>query len=380
MISIDSRALHLASQSLTNTSLIFTILTAGIYKMPIEFRKEERFAELLTPLKDYELEKQPVEHRYDPLTGREIVIATGRFQYVKRNFESERKVVLDIAESTKQTCPFCPAKLERSTPKFPPNIVAEGKIVVGESVLFPSLFAHMDYNAVAVLSREHYLTPKEIAPERVHAAFRAGTTYLARVRSVDKRTLHACFMGNYYPLSGSSVIHPHMHVVASDLPFQLLRELLDRSREYYSENRSNYWLDLIDEEESSERHIGGIGETVWLTPYAPSNTYEVWAISKRHSDFLDMREEDFRSFAEGLGKVLSFYEDEQLSCFNFALYSGPIGEDSDSYFRVGLRVLGRFGYKPPYVSDMWGLQVILMEGEAYDTPENMAQKLKKYFL
>jgi len=347
--------------------------------MPIKLRKEVRFAELLTPLKDYATEKQPIEHRYDPLTGRETVVTVGRFQYVKKNFESDKQAVSDVAEHTRENCPFCPARLERSTPKFPPNITAEGKFVAGESVLFPSLFAHMDYNAVAVLSREHYLAPKELAPERVYDAFRAGIAYLRRIRAVNSQALYASFMGNYFPLSGSSIIHPHMHVIASDLPFQLLRELLGRSKEYYSENGSNYWLDLIDEEQNSERYVGNIQETVWLTPFAPSNTYEVWAIDKRHSDLLDMGEEDFKPFAEGLGKVLSFYQDEQLSCFNFTLYSGPMGEDSSSHFRVGLRVLGRFGYKPPYVSDIWGLQAILMEGESYEAPEELAQKLKKYF-
>jgi galactose-1-phosphate uridylyltransferase len=348
--------------------------------MRLEFRKEVRFAELLSPLTNYGLDKQPVEHRFDPLTCRETVITTGRFQYVKKNFEMDEAAVSDVVEKTKATCPFCPVKLEDSTPKFPSNIVPEGKISVGEAVLFPSLFAHMDCNAVAVLAREHYLPPRELAPERLHNAFKAAVMYLKRLHEVGNKPLYASFVGNYFPLSGSSIIHPHMHVIASDLPVQLLKELTDKSEEYSSENSGNYWLDLLDREQSGERYVGDIGGTCWLTPFAPSNTYEVWAIDRKHSDFLEMTEEDFKAFAEGLARVLRFYEDERLSCFNFALYSGPLGGDSDEFFRVGLRVLGRFGYKPPYVSDIWGLQAILTEGEAYETPENLAQKLKTYFL
>ena len=347
--------------------------------MTIRFRKEVRFAELLTPLRNYEPEKQVVEHRYDPLTERTTVVTAGRFQYVKRNFESDEQIVSSIAESTKAVCPFCPSQLERSTPRFPSRIVPEGNIVVDDVVLFPGLFAHMDFNAVAVLGKEHYLPPKMIAPEKIYSAFRAGLAYLKRLRESRPEVFYASYAGNYFPLSGSTIIHPHMHVLASDLPLQLQKELLDRSREYFSKQGSNYWLDLINEEEGGERFVGSIEDTVWLTPFAPSSTYEVWAISRSFSDFLDIGEEGFRPFAEGLARVLRFYQEERLSCFNFALYSGPIGEDSDEYFRMGLRVLGRFGYKPPYVSDIWSLQAILMEGEAYDTPENMAQRLKKHF-
>ncbi len=347
--------------------------------MGIKFRKETRFAELLTPLKNYELEKQIVEHRYDPLTGRSTVVTAGRFQYIKKLFESDDQEISRVVEETKTRCPFCPEQLERSTPKFPSTIAPEGKIAVGDAVLFPGLFAHMDHNAVAVLGRDHYLPPKELAPKRVYDAFKAGSTYLKRLWTLCNRTFYASFVGNYFPLSGSTIIHPHIHVVASDLQLQLIRELLEKSKEYYSVNMRNYWLELLTEEKHSQRYIGDIDETAWLTPFAPTSTYEVWAISRRHSSFFDMTDKDFRAFAEGLARVLSFYEDEKVSCFNFALYSGPLGEDSQKYFRVGMRVLGRFGYKQPYVSDIWGLQAILMEGESYDTSENLAQKLKKHF-
>ena len=62
-----------------------------------------------------------------------------------------------------------------------------------------------------------------------------------------------------------------------------------------------------------------------------------------------------------------------------AFYSELLKEDSNEYFRVRLRILGRFGYRQPYVSDMWDLQSILMEGESFDNPENVANRLKKYF-
>ena len=348
-------------------------------KMSIKFRKEIRHAKFQSPLKNYESEEQIVEHRYDPLTGHGTVITTGRFQYIKKLFESDSQEIARIVEKTKIGCPFCPEKLALSTPKFSPNIVKEGKVVVGDSILFPSLFAHMDHNAIAVLCEEHYLQLKELAPEKLGNAFKAGLSYIKRLSHVYGKTFYACFIENYFPLSGSTIIHPHMQVIVSDLSFNLLKELLEKSEKYYANYKKNYWLDLIEEEEKSERFVGIDGDIVWFTPYAPLNTYEVWAVSKKCSSFLDLSNGDLETFSKGISKVMNFFQDEGLSCFNLALYSGPLGEDSGKYFRLGLRIVGRSGYKQPFVSDIWGLQAIMMEGESYDTPEDMAQRLKKYF-
>jgi galactose-1-phosphate uridylyltransferase len=345
----------------------------------MDFKKEVEYAELLSPLKGFELERQIVEHRYDPLTGRGTVVATGRFSYAKRLFESDPKEVQRLVESTKASCPFCPEQLERSTPRFAPGIAEEGRITVDDMVLFPSLFAHMEYNALAVISKEHFLPLRSLAPERLRKALEAGLTYVKRVHAHLKSTLYFSFVENHFPLSGSTVVHPHVQILASRSPFNLLRELLERSREYRTKTGRNYWLDLIDAEERGERFLGILGDAFWLVPYAPMSTYEVWSISRDFSNIADMEAGGLSGFVEGVARVLEFFEDEGLSCFNLALYSGPLGDDSSGYFRAGLRLIGRSGYRPPYVSDFWGLQTLLLEGESYDAPENMARKLRPYF-
>lgn len=347
--------------------------------MSIEFRKEERVAEFLSPLKGYGLDRQIVEHRYDPLTGRSTVITTGRLQLIKRLFESDDREISNIVEKTRGSCPFCPEQLQHSTPGFPSNIVEEGKIQVGEATVFPSLFAHMDHNAIAVLCREHYLELKQLAPEKILDGLRAGLIYLKKLNKTYGKTFYASYIENYLPLSGSTIVHPHMQILASDLPFGLLGELLEKSREYRTLRGANFWDDFVNSEDNQSRLLGKVGEIVWLTPFAPTSTYEVWAISQGHSSLLDIGEEVLKSFAVGIARVLSFYQDEKVSCFNLILYSGPLGDSSDEYFRLGLRVMGRSGYKFPYVSDLWGLQSLMFEGESYDTPEDLAQRLRRYF-
>lgn len=345
----------------------------------MDFKREIEYAELLSPVKGFELDRQIVEHRYDPLTGQETVITTGRFSYIKRLFESDTNEIQRLVESTRASCPFCPEHLEHSTPKFTPEIASEGRIKVDEVVLFPSLFAHMEYNAIAVLSEEHFLPLRNLAPERFRKALEAGLNYIRRLSAHVDGALYYSLVENYFPLSGSTIIHPHIQILASRSPFNLLRVLLERSKEYFDKTGRNYWLDLIEAEELGERFLSSLSGVFWLTPYAPMSTYEVWAVSRDFSNIFDMDVNDISGLAEGVARVLRFFEDEGLSCFNLALYSGPLGEDSSRYFRAGLRIMARSGYRPPYVSDFWGLQSLLLEGESYDTPENMAQKLRAYF-
>ncbi|MEM3404325.1 MAG: hypothetical protein QXJ17_07310 [Nitrososphaeria archaeon] len=347
--------------------------------MNIKYEREIRYAELLTPLKGYELERQIVEHRFDPLTHKRTVITTGRFHLIKRLFESDPNEIQNIVEMTKSNCPFCPERLESMTPKFPSNLFKEGVIKLGDATLFPSLFSHMDYNAIVVLGKEHYLQLREIAPNKIHSAFQVGQTFLRKLYDLNRKKIYASFIVNYFPLSGSTIIHPHMQVIASDMSFQLLDELLSNSFVYYSRVKSNYWADLIKEEESSERFVGKVDEVTWFTPFAPYNTYEVWGVHEKVSNLLEISDQGLKGFSQGLSKVLSFYQEEGLSCFNILLYSGPLGESSDRYFRLGIRIIGRSGYRKPFVSDLWGLQSVMNEGEAYDTPENTALKLRKYF-
>lgn len=346
--------------------------------MSIQFRKEIKYAKLLSPLKDYQYDEQVVEHRLDPLLQRETVITPGRFQYVKRLFESDEKDIYNVVENTRANCPFCPEKVQASTPKFPKEIVEEGRILVGETVLFPSLFAHMDYNAVGVISREHYLKVNEI-PEKLSDGIKAGLIWIKSLYKYDEKIKYACFIENYFPPSGSTVVHPHIQVLASELPFNMLKELLDKSRMYYESYGTNYWTDLINIERNGERFLYESDNVVWLTPFAPMHTYEVSAISKGLSNFLELDDNIIKEFVKGVKCILNFFQEERLSSFNMVFYSGPLGESSKEYFRMGVKIIGRSGYRFPFVSDLWGLQTLMMEGEAYETPEVMAKKLRKYF-
>lgn len=108
--------------------------------MNMEFASEKRFARLHSPLKKLRIDEQAVEHRRDPLTGRRNIVR-GRLAYVKRYLQTDEASLLQTAQQTREGCPFCPEKAEKSTPRFPAGLVPEGMIRVGEARTFPSLFA-----------------------------------------------------------------------------------------------------------------------------------------------------------------------------------------------------------------------------------------------
>jgi len=347
--------------------------------MAIPYRRVERWAEILNPLKGFKTEKQLVEHRFDPLTGSSTVIAPGRFEYVKRLFQSDFQLLEKAVTEARDSCPFCPENIHEKTPKFPSSLIPEGRVEVGESTIFPGLFAHMEFNAIAVLSRGHRLEPRDFAPERILNVFRGGIRYLKAVHRAYPDVKFAAFVGNYLPPAGSSIFHPHVQILASDQPLLFLKQLHEASRGYAEQHSSNFWLKLLEEESHGERYVGSTGSVKWLTPFAPMRTFEVWGIDEKASSLLELDDESLRSIADGLARVLACYSEGGFSCFNFILYSGPLGEDASGYFRAALRIALRFGYRQPFINDVWGLQSCLMEGESYESPEEVAKRLRKYF-
>ena len=347
--------------------------------MPIDFKSITREARLLSPLKNFEPDTQVIEHRRDPLTGRSVIVLKGRIDYVRRYLESDENAIDDLATSTQQDCPFCPDSVEKRAPKFIREISPEGRIRVGEAVCFPSLFAHEDYNAIVVPTRSHKVALNQMQPNMFVNAFKACIEYFHAVHAWQPTVKNNAIVMNFYPPAGSTVAHPHLQALASDLPLPATHELLAASASYFQNHRSSYWAELVNEEERlGDRYLAKLGKVHWLTPFAPMGLNESQAIVPKVSDLSFLSDEDLHSLAEGVVKILGYYHDIGVRSFNMAVYSGPFGEALD-FFDLSLRIVSRYGYKPRFVSDIWAFQYLLGGQEVYETPEETCSKLKKYF-
>lgn len=347
--------------------------------MPIHFEAVTREACILSPLKNFELDRQIIEHRRDPLTGGSVIVLKGRLDYVRRFMESEEAAIDQLASSTQEGCPFCPDSVRTRAPKFPPEISTEGRIYTGEAVCFPSLFAHGDYNAITVPTHSHKVALDQLGPDMFVDGFGACIEYFRRLHEWRPEVKNDAIIMNFYPPAGSTIAHPHIQALASDLPFQATQELLEASAAYFQSHEASFWYELVQAEERiGERYLGKLGRVHWLTPFAPKGLNESQGIVSGVSDLSSLSPGDLDDITNGIKRVLTYYQHVGIRSFNFAIYSGPFGEAS-SYFDLNLRIVSRYGYKPKFVSDVWALQYLLDEQEVYEAPEETCSKLRRFF-
>lgn len=345
--------------------------------MKIKFEKHVAQAIFHSPLKNFELESQEIETRIDPLTGITTKVRTGRKVW-QRLYNTDEKLLAEIVAKSREGCFFCPERVGEATPKFPAELVPEGRIIVGQACLFPNLFAQKEHSAVAVISHEHYLSLDQFTPKLLADAFKACAIYFERVNR-HKPNQYAEIGFNCLFTGGASIPHPHLQVMASDWPYFLIANLTEKSQRYYSQNSSCFWEDLVTtEKELGQRYLGHLGNTEWLTPFAPMREDEIHGLVKNKSNFLQFDQSDWESLAEGITRVFRYYKDKGLSCCNFAIYSGRLNQKLD-YLWAGVRIVSRSSVQAQPINDVFYAQNILFDGLVTEPPEEIAKAARKYF-
>ena len=344
----------------------------------ISFEKTVKYARILNPLKNFEEDTTTFEYRTDPLTGRNTTVIKGMLNYVSRFLTSDSETLNSLIEKTRTNCPFCPESVKTKTPTFTPDFLAKGRIFVGDAVVVPNLLGHAEQSVLAILSREHHLKLTDFTPKLLFDGFKSGVEYLKRLSQTEPPIRFPTFVFNYLTPAGSSIFHPHMQILARDRPFYLVRLLMEKSRAYYTSNKSSYWLDLISKEREGERYLFETNGAEWLVPFAPlRGLNEVQAIVRGRSNLLELSASEWLGLAEGISKILKFYDIQGYVSFNIILLSGPLNEHLD-YFDVNLRIMSRPGIQPFCFTDAWALPYFLWDGEAVEEPETLAERVKAF--
>ena len=346
----------------------------------IMFERWEGYAEILSPLRGFTRERQVIEYRRDPLTGRVVAVVRGREEYVLKYFRPDELAIKRLAEESRQNCPFCPGAVEEKTPMFPPEILPEGRLRVGDCWAVPSLFAHSELNAIIVLGSEHYRPLDAFDRPLLADGLEAAVRLLRSARRARPELGFATIIMNYTPTAGASLLHPHMQLIAISRPLNAQRELLALSLDYYLARGSCYWADLVQREaDLGERLVGKLDESWWLVPFAPERRYEVWGILEGASDLQALPRRCLEELADGISRVLAYYARKGIGAFNLAIVAGPLGQDVSAYFWLQVRICARFGLREPYLSDIWALPALLGQDEIFAAPEDYAAELRAYF-
>ena len=104
---------------------------------------------------------------------------------------------------------------------------------------------------------------------------------------------------------------------------------LSASRAYMEKTGRNFWEELANQEEKTqERYLGTLGDTVWLTAFAPMGVAgDVLAIVPGVRATLGLTETHLTDLATGLTKVMAAYDKMGIYSFNMNFFTGAPGDD-----------------------------------------------------
>lgn len=344
----------------------------------MEFRKETRTMELLSPVAQFESETQVVEYREDPLTGSHSRVNVKRAGRVKQAQRSEVDLS-QVVERTRRGCFFCPENIEQRTPKFPPQFCPEGRIERGECLLFPNLFPFAEYHAVGTLTREHFWDLDEFTPEMILDNLMASRQYITLVQQKDEGAKYPLWIWNHLPPSAASIMHPHVQILVDRAPPSGLRKLLDKSEEYFAQQGTNYWQDVVREEKRlGQRYIGGKDSLAVIASYAPRGNREVQLIFKELGNLADLKENQARDFATAIIKILHCYKKMGVNSFNLITYSAAVGENPD-YYWLNARIISRPIFQPFYTADTGYMERFYDVWVIETLPEDVAREMRPGF-
>src|SRR5208283_494314 len=352
----------------------------GIVVGKIIFESQESMVTILNPFKDFKEDLHRVEVRRDPLLGDTSMYNRYMKEQVKFFFkDNDPALIKELVGKTAETCLFCSDAIEKNTPMYPADLVPEGRIRIGEAVLFPNLFPIAKYHAVIILSKAHFLELSGFSAEMIRCGLEAARKFVKAVYAQDSSSLFVAVNANYLFTAGATFVHPHLQMMVSPVACSYHERLLKAGNVYYQENKSCYHADLVAEESRiGLRYVAREGGWHWLTVFSPMGVNEVIAVHEAESDFISLSEEDLGDLARGISRVLAFYEGLGHLSFNYSILSvkRPLHEKSS---RCLLKMVTRQNVYPNYRNDDYFLQKLLHSEVIINLPEDLASQLKVIF-
>lgn len=343
----------------------------------IRFFKHIQKSVIHNPMMNNELDTQELEIRKDPLTGAQSVFNPRLADKATIFFgKSDTSLIERLAKQSQINCFLCEDRWKRLTPTYPADLIPEGRIQIGQAVLFPNIFPAAQIHGVVRVGEKHHVPLAEFDSATVADAFETSLTLARRLKATNSGVKFLTINGNYLGPAGASIAHPHFQVVGGDLPFTYLENIMNLSRKYFQRHQTCFWNDLLELEKTvNERYIGSTGPVKWLASFSPSGANEVIGILPERSHFLEFDQNDVAGLARGLVKVLGGYAGMGISTFNFSLYSGALGE-TDGSFRCIIRVISRQNVYENYRTDDYFLQKLLDNELIITPPEIMVKNFR----
>ncbi|MCX8031384.1 MAG: hypothetical protein N3A59_07405 [Thermodesulfovibrionales bacterium] len=342
----------------------------------IIFRKDIQKGEFLNVFKNFAKEEFEFEVRYDPLLEHTSIYNRMMKGKLKVIFgENDYQLIDEMINVSRQNCILCD-KVETHTPKYLDYLCPSGRLRQGQSVLFPNLFPIAKYHAIISITKDHFLRLSEFTPEVLFDSLIVSRNFIELVYKNDKLAQFSTLNANYLFPSGASLVHPHLQLLVSNIPYSLHKRLIEACKRYYNSNASNYFTDLsLYEKSLDERYIFQKGNWHWIASYSPLGSNEILGIHHYVDDISLLSDDDIRYLAEGISQVLNYYEKLGFLSFNFTLFSNKKSEELKGLNCV-IKLITRQNLYKNYRNDDYYLQKLLQSELIITLPEELAQGLK----
>jgi galactose-1-phosphate uridylyltransferase len=346
----------------------------------IAFQREMSTAMIRNPHKGFAEEQHHIEVRRDPLLGHRSVYNAGLREKVKFFFgDCDAKLLEEMVATTSLTCPFCPDRLDKSTPAFRADVIPEGRMRLHEAVLFPNLYPVGKWHAVVTLTHAHFLALSRFVPSLIANGFRLAQRFIKTVYERDRDARYATVNANYLFPAGATLVHPHLQLLVTPEPFTHHERLIHAAEEYYGKHGSCYFLDLAAEEKGlTLRYVTQRGKWHWITAFSPMGMNEVTAVHQGSADFGVLADADLDDLSYGISKVLHLYETLGYLSFNYSLMSVRAPRYGESC-RCIVRIVNRQNLYLNYRNDDYFLQKLLQSDFIITPPEDLASQLRPLF-
>ncbi len=342
----------------------------------IRFESTTSTVVVRSPLKGFAAEAQTIEVRRDPILGDTSVL--NPFQAAKTGFfgANDRDFIARLAAESARSCIFCGDRLAARTARYPEELVPGGRLSRGEATLLPNLFPLGAHHPLVVLSRAHFLEPSGFTPRLLADGIGVFRDFLRLAHARDPAAAYTVVGANYLLPAGASIVHPHLQMLTTPVPYTRHERLLRACAEHWRLHGTSGLGELVAEERRlALRHAGSGGGWDWLAAFAPQGCNEILAIHESVPDLAELPEAGLEALAAGISRVLRLYGELGLLCFNYALFSVRTGVAADG-FRLLLRIVSRQNLSPAYRNDDYFLQKLLQADLIVTPPEELAARLR----
>lgn len=280
------------------------------------------------------------ELRYDPVTGRWVIIAPNRAQRPQEFAAPTERLAGE--------CPFC----EGHEGETPPEILAHRPVDApanrgGWRVrVVPNKFPAMTpadhgpphgpplarqqacYGAheLIIESPRHVTLTSELSVAELAEVL---LVYRDRLRALagDERLAHAQVFKNVGAAAGASIAHLHSQIMALTVVPADVEAELTRGAEYFLRHGRCVSCDCIERELAQRvRLVAATEQFIAFTPFASRSAYECWLLPRGHqSRYEDLAEPAAQDLAAVLHAVLEAVENRlPLAAYNLLLRSVPL--------------------------------------------------------